>query len=154
MNILISSCLTGLCCRYDGGGKTLSCLPELMQRFHMVPFCPEIYGGMPTPRSPAERQGTQVICKNGKDVTAAYQRGAEEALKIVHLYHCPYAVLKERSPSCGFGQIYDGSFSGCLVAGSGVTAELLAKNGVRIFGESQAKKLLKKAAAESRQTVL
>jgi uncharacterized protein YbbK (DUF523 family) len=137
MNILVSACLLGVRCRYDGTAKHDARIERLMEKHHVIPVCPEIYGGLSTPREPSERTGDKVMGKNGQDVTEAFQKGAEEALALAKLFHCRYAILKERSPSCGHGRIYDGTFSGTLVDGSGVTAELLEKNGVTVLGESQ-----------------
>lgn len=141
-NILISSCLLGLYCRYDGKPVHLNHIEALIEKHHLIPICPEIMGGMGTPRNPCERKESCVIDCSGKDVTGYFERGALEALKLSKLYNCRYAILKERSPSCGYGRIYDGAFSGNLIAGNGVTADLLAENGLRIFGESQIGKLL------------
>lgn len=107
----------------------------------MIPVCPEQLGGLPTPRIPAERVKDRVITQVGVDVTKEYQIGAEEALKIAKLYNCKKAILKEKSPSCGCGKIYDGTFSRNLIVGNGVTAELLLKNGIEVFGESEIDKL-------------
>lgn len=109
-----------------------------MERHTLIPVCPEQLGGLPTPRLPSERREGGVFDRGGKDVTAQYRQGAEEVLRLARLYGCTHAVLKERSPSCGSGQIYDGSFSHVLVPGSGVAAELLAQNGITVLGESQA----------------
>ena len=108
-----------------------------------MPVCPEQLGGLATPRSPAERQGERIIAKTGVDVTDQYHRGAEEALKIYRLLGCEAAVLKERSPSCGSGEIYDGTFTGTLLSGNGVTAELFLKHGIPVYGESRLSELLK-----------
>lgn len=143
MNILISACLLGVKCRYDGAGKAYPLVEELAKRHTLIPVCPEQLGGLPTPRTPAERQGEQVVTKSGADVTEQYRRGAEEALRLCRLFSCKAAVLKERSPSCGSGEIYDGTFSGTLTAGDGVTAQLLAENGIAVYGESQIEELLK-----------
>ncbi len=143
MNILISACLLGIRCRYDGAAKHDPRMEELMEKHHLIPVCPEIYGGLSTPRDPAERVGDKVAGKHGQDVTAAFIKGAEETLALAKLFHCRYAILKERSPSCGQGEIYDGTFSGTLIPGSGVAAELLAKNGVTVLGESQIEAFLR-----------
>jgi uncharacterized protein YbbK (DUF523 family) len=143
MNILISACLLGIRCRYDGTAKYDARIEKLMGRHQLIPVCPEIYGGLSTPRDPSERVGDKVAGKNGQDVTAAFQKGAEETLALAKLFHCEYAILKERSPSCGHGQIYDGTFTGKLIPGSGVTADLLMKNGVQVLGESQMEELLR-----------
>lgn len=144
MNILVSACLLGAPCRYDGTGKLEPALEQLRAQGHtLVPACPEVLGGLPTPRPPAERQPDgRVVTREGSDVTAAYQTGAEQALELAQAHGCTCAVLKERSPSCGRGPIYDGTFSRTLIPGSGVTAELLEAHGIRVYGESQWKDLL------------
>ena len=143
MKILISACLLGVRCRYDGASKVYPNIAELEKRHTLVPVCPEQLGGLATPRTPAERQGKLVVTSEGTDVTGAYRRGAEEPLRLCRTFDCKAAILKERSPSCGHGQIYDGSFSGVLVAGNGVTAELLEENGIPVYGESRIQELLK-----------
>ena len=142
MRLLISACLLGACCRYDGASKGHPLARRLAERYTLVPVCPEQLGGLATPRSPSERQGERVVAKNGTDVTEQYRRGAEEARKLCRLLGCEAAVLKERSPSCGSGQIYDGTFTGTLIPGDGVTAELLKAEGIPVYGESQISKLL------------
>lgn len=139
MNILVSACLLGINCRYDGGGGKNEAVAELMKDHHLIPVCPEQLGGMATPREPAERRGGRVLNKAGEDVTEYYMRGARETLKLAKLYNCKYAVLKERSPSCGCGFIYDGTFSGNKKPGDGVTAELLKSQGITVLGESMGK---------------
>lgn len=136
MNILVSACLLGLYCRYDGKEKMNEDILQLMEKHTLIPMCPEQLGGMETPRLPSERVGSYVQNSNGEDVTAYYERGAQQALKLARLYHCQYAILKERSPSCGKGQIYDGTFSGVLKEGNGITAALLEENGIQVIGES------------------
>ena len=138
MNILISACLLGQYCRYDGQTKVYPQVQALLGRadIHLIPVCPEQCGGLATPRPAAERQGKRVVTTNGSDVTAQYQRGAEAALYWARLFHCTKAILKEKSPSCGHGQIYDGTFSRTLTAGDGVTVELLRAEGLEIIGES------------------
>lgn len=143
MNILVSSCLLGTACRYDGGAKAKEELLALLKdgKHTFVPVCPEQLGGLMTPRPPAERQGKRVVNSEGADVTEAFQRGAEEALRLAKLYGCTAAVLKEHSPSCGSGKIYDGSFCGVLTDGDGMTAALLKQNGIPVIGESELGKI-------------
>ena len=141
MKILISACLLGCRCRYDGGSKPHPVTEELMKRHELVPVCPEQLGGLPTPRPPAERIGDRVVTKTGVDVTEQYCRGAEEAVRLCRQLGCQAAVLKERSPSCGSGFIYDGSFSGVLTVGDGVTAAALKTAGIPVYGESEAEAL-------------
>ena len=145
MNILVSACLLGVECRYDGTGKEIKEVTDFIKEHHLIPVCPEILGGLPTSRVPSEIQtDRRVQMKDGRDVTEQYQKGAMEALKLAKLYNCEYAILKERSPSCGNGEIYDGSFTGTRIPGQGITAELLTKNGVEVFGESQIEQLKKR----------
>ena len=131
MTILVSACLLGVPCRYDGQSKAHPLARALCEKHHVVPVCGEIFGGLPTPRPPAEICGQRVVTREGADVTAAYRRGAEAA------------VLKERSPSCGSGAVYDGTFSGTLTAGWGVAAGLLREQGIRVLGESRLEELLR-----------
>lgn len=137
MKVLVSACLLGVGCRYDGQSKAYPLLDELCRRHEAVPVCPEIMGGLPTPRTPAERQGERVVTKNGVDVTAQYRRGAEEVLRLARKLGCTVAILKERSPSCGSGRVYDGTFTGTLTEGFGVAAEVLRAAGIRVLGESE-----------------
>lgn len=141
MNILVSACLLGVCCRYDGASKPNEAVLKLLERHTLIPICPEQLGGLATPRPPAERQGDAVRTQSGADVTEQYRRGAEEALRLCRIYGCQAAVLKERSPSCGAGAVYDGTFSGSLIHGDGVTAELLKANGIPVYGESRVEEL-------------
>lgn len=137
--ILVSACLLGFCCRYDGKQKADDRVLKLLERegIFLVPVCPEQIGGMETPRLPSERHGEGVVNSAGEDVTGHYAKGAAQALKMAELYDCKLAILKERSPSCGKGQIYDGTFSKTLVEGDGITAELLQKHGVKVIGERE-----------------
>lgn len=147
MNILISACLLGFRCRYDGQRKVYPEAELLMKEkdIHIVPFCPEQAGGLATPRDPAERKGQKVVTCAGRDVTEQYARGAEQALYLAQKFGCDLAVLKEKSPSCGSGKIYDGTFTRTLTDGDGVTAELLKKHGIAVIGESQIEHFLSRA---------
>lgn len=142
MTVLVSACLLGVSCRYDGQSKDHPLAAALLEKHTAIPVCPEILGGLPTPRPPAERREGGVFTREGADVTAAYDRGAREVLRLARLYGCTVAILKERSPSCGAGEIYDGTFSHTLTEGFGATAELLAENGIRVIGESQLERFL------------
>ena len=143
-SLLISACLMGFNCKYSGGSNALSSesLAALRARYRLIPVCPEAAGGLPTPRTPSERQGDRVVNKLGHDVTEEYRKGAETALYLARRYGCTCALLKERSPSCGSGAIYDGSFTGTLVPGDGVAAESLKAAGIGVYGESRIKELL------------
>lgn len=143
MTILVSACLLGVPCRYDGQSKAHPLARALCEKHHVVPVCGEIFGGLPTPRPPAEICGRRVVTREGADVTAAYRRGAEAVLELARLTGAQAAVLKERSPSCGSGAVYDGTFSGTLTAGWGVAAGLLQEQGIRVLGESRLEELLR-----------
>ena len=136
MKLLVSACLLGVACRYDGRSKLHPLAQELCRRHEVIPVCGEILGGLPTPRLPSERREGGVFARDGGDVTDAFRRGAEEA-----------AILKERSPSCGSGEIYDGTFTGTVVEGWGVTAELLRREGIPVLGESRMGELLTEGEA-------
>ena len=135
--ILVSACLLGVCCRYDGASKPDSKITALREKFVLIPICPEVDGGLPTPRTPSERVGDRVLMKDGKDVTDNFRVGAEAALERARSFGCAAAILKARSPSCGSGSSYDGSFSGRLTDRDGVTAELLKKNGITVYTEEE-----------------
>ena len=137
MNILVSHCLLGEPCRYDGASRLDRQVLEPHKAGHtLIPVCPEVLGGLDTPRAPAELQPDgRVVNGNGEDVTAAYRAGAEAALRIAREQGCTLAVLKARSPSCGCGEIYDGTFTRTLKGGWGVAARLLLEAGVTVMDE-------------------
>lgn len=135
--VLVSACLLGVHCRYNGQGVLDADVKALMEEAELIPVCPEILGGLATPRQPAERLGDRVVTADGCDVTAQYQKGAEETLHLAELFGCTCAILKERSPSCGCGRIYDGSHTRTMTDGDGLTAEHLLSAGIRVFGESE-----------------
>lgn len=132
---LCSACLLGARCRYDGQSAVHDAVVALAKTEQIIPVCPEQLGGLPTPRAAAERVGAQVMTRDGGDVTAPFVRGAEETLCIARLYGATGAILKQRSPSCGCGKIYDGTFTGTVIEGDGVTAALLKKNGIAVVSE-------------------
>lgn len=136
--LLISACLLGTACRYDGKTKPLSdaVISALAERYLLIPVCGEVLGGLSTPRIPAEVQpdGT-VKRRDGGDVTDAYRRGADEVLKYARLTGAKTALLKARSPSCGCGMLYDGSFTNTLRAGNGITAQALLDAGIAVYTE-------------------
>lgn len=136
-NLLVSACLLGLGCRYDGKSKPCPAVLALRGRYNLIPVCPEQLGGLATPRPPAERRGGGVYTQNGLDVTGQYRRGAQMALELAELLSCRRAILKSRSPSCGSGLIHDGLFSGALIAGDGVCAALFKENGIAVFSEEE-----------------
>ncbi len=134
---LCSACLLGIECRYDGKSGLNEKVIKLAKREILVPVCPEQLGGLPTPREPIELRDGKAITKSGKDVTEKLKRGAQQVLKLVKLFGIKEAIMKQGSPSCGCGRIYDGSFSGTLVEGDGVTAALLKKNGVKVISDEE-----------------
>ena len=145
-SVLISACLLGVACRYDGLSKPLpyEVLTSLKERYHLIPICPEVMGGLPTPRIPAEvTENRAVIRRDGEDITKNYEKGAAEAFRLASLFDCDLAILKERSPSCGADRIYDGTFTNTLTDGDGITAKLFREKGIRVIGESQIDILLK-----------
>ena len=139
--ILVSACLLGVACRYDGKSKPDNAVIALKDKYALIPVCPEILGGLPTPRIPCEIKDGRVLNCAGEDKTAEYVRGAEEVLLLARLFNCDTAVLKKKSPSCGSGEIYDGSFSAKTVSGDGVCAGLLKQNGINVLDEEQIKEL-------------
>lgn len=149
-NLLISACLLGVECKYSGGSNALpkETIEKLRTRYRLIPVCPETAGGLPTPRDPSERLGERVVSCRGADVTAQFKKGAEAALTLARRYGCTTALMKEHSPSCGSGLIYDGSFLGKLVKGDGCAAELLKAAGVSVVGENMTELLTMACKAE------
>jgi len=132
---IVSACLAGIKCRYDGEAKPCQKVLDLIKQGKAIPICPEQLGGLTTPRNPAEQKENKVFTKNGEDVTSQFENGAEEALKIALLANCDVAILKSKSPSCGCSKVYDGTFSGKLIDGEGVFAKILKKNNIKVISE-------------------
>ena len=141
MKILVSACLLGENCKYSGGNNKCDEIIELGKKHKLIPICPECFGGLPIPRVPSEIKDGRVYAKTGEDLTNEFNDGAEKALYVAEESGCQLAVLKERSPSCGFGEIYDGSFSGKTIRGNGITAQLLYDHGIVILGETQIERI-------------
>ena len=141
--LLVSACLLGENCKYSGGNNYCAAVEQLREHYELIPVCPERDGGLPTPRIPSERLGDRVVNKAGDDVTHQFRTGAKLALETALAKGCTTALLKERSPSCGCGEIYDGSFTGTVIQGDGITAALLKQHHIAIFGESRIKDLLR-----------
>ena len=140
--ILVSACLLGVNCKYNGDNNLNLELMEFLKDKNYIPICPEQLGGLETPRKPAEVNGDKVITKEGKEVTKNFIKGAEESLKIGEMTNSKIAILKERSPSCGSTLIYDGTFKGEKRKGKGITAKLLEENGVKVYSEENFKELI------------
>ena len=141
--LLISACLMGENCKYNGGNNYIAAVEQLKERYELFPVCPEQDGGLPTPRESSERLGDQVVSRSGNNVTAQFLSGAQHALDTALKNGCTRALLKERSPSCGCGTIYDGTFTGTVIEGDGVTAQLLQQHGITVYGESRIPELLR-----------
>lgn len=146
--ILLSSCFLGNKVRYDGKDNLLteSVIQRWQRQQRLVVICPELAGGLATPRAPAEIQhkkdmGIQVITDTGEDVTTAFERGANEALRLCQLHGVRYALLKESSPSCGSTMIYDGSFSNKKIPGQGLTTQLLKAHDIKVYSETNMQEL-------------
>ncbi len=135
--ILISECLLGIECRYKGDGCRCEKAVALSKEHTLIPVCPEQMGGLETPRVPSERVGDKVLSAKGRDVTEQFRKGAETALFLAELNHVDFAVFKANSPSCGKGQIYDGTFTGGKTAGNGVTTDLLLAHGIPVYTEEE-----------------
>ena len=128
--VLVSACLLGIECRFDGKSKENS-------EFEFFPVCPEVLGGLATPRVPSEIIDGKVINKDGIDVTQNYIKGAYDTLKICNICNIDFVVFKSKSPSCGKGKIYDGTFSGNLIDGNGITTQILLDNSIKVYTEDE-----------------
>lgn len=134
-HMMVSACLAGERCRYDGGDHLVPAARTLVETGEALPVCPECSGGLPCPRTPCERRGNGVFGKDGSDCTAAFAEGARRCLEAARIFPIETALLKARSPSCGVDEIYDGTFSHRCIPGSGVFAEQLAAAGIRLATE-------------------
>ncbi|HHE38227.1 MAG TPA: DUF523 domain-containing protein [Candidatus Cloacimonetes bacterium] len=134
--IIVSACLAGINCRYDGENNFHPKIIKLVEEGNAIPVCPEQLGGLSTPRIPAEIIGDKILNENGEDVTEFFLRGALETLKIAKLVSCQKAIFKSNSPSCGSGKIYDGTFSGKLTDGKGICTRILEKHNIRVITEN------------------
>ena len=135
--IVVSECLAGIKCRYDGDSKPCQKVIELIKQGKAIPVCPEQLGGLPTPRAPAEIVGDKVLTKDGEDKTTEFIRGTKEAMKIVEMANCTEAILKAKSPSCGCGRIYDGTFTGNTKEGDGLFTKSLKEKGIKCTTEEE-----------------
>lgn len=135
MRLIISSCLLGVACRYDGRSKPSAAVRDLARKAEVVGVCPEAASGLPVPRPPAEQRGGRVLLADGTDVTEEFRLGAARSLAKVRARPAPLAVLKAKSPSCGVHHIYDGTYTGSLTEGEGVFARLLEEEGICVVSE-------------------
>ena len=132
---VVSGCLAGLSCRYDGGSMPCEPVRRLVLAGRAVTACPETLACLPVPRPPSEQRDGRVVSRDGKDLTEAFERGACRAMRIVQENGCTAAILKARSPACGCGRIYDGTFSGALCDGDGVWTRKLREAGLDLYTE-------------------
>ena len=139
--IIVSACLLGTPCRYDGKSKPSEAVIALGEKYELVPVCPECLGGLPTPRLPCEIKDGGVLRIDGVDCTREYTEGAQKSLEIARKNGADTAILKAKSPSCGKYQIYDGTYSGTLINGQGVTAKLFIENNITVLDEEELNKL-------------
>jgi len=145
--VIVSGCLLGINCAYDGSGRFDANVVELLDKRTIIPVCPEQLGGLPTPRLPCEIRGgtgedvlekkARVVSETGEDVTDNFLRGAKETLKIAERFNCQWAILKRKSPSCSPDGHYDGTFAGEFVEGLGVTAKTLQLQGILLFTSNE-----------------
>lgn len=142
MKIGISSCLLGIQCKYNGKSNYNEDIIKLKEKYEIVPICPEVLGGLSIPRVPAEIINDKVINQQGIDVTQNYNQGALKALQILKANNVNIVILKSKSPSCGKGEIYDGTFSHTLIEGNGVTTKILLENNITVYNEHDYKVLL------------
>lgn len=153
-SILVSACLLGEACRYDGKSQACDVVTALAADYALVPACPEQLGGLPTPRTPSEIQPNgRVIDRDGRDNTEAFQAGARAAVQLARKHECPLAILKSRSPSCGTREIHDGTFTGALIPGEGIAAAALRSAGLEVLDESEAATRFADAREASRSHV-
>lgn len=135
--IIVSACLLGNKVRYDGKDSFKEEIAALSEKYELIPVCPEVLGGLMIPRDPAEINGSLVLTNQGKDVTMNFREGAQTVLDLCKENHISKAIMKSKSPSCGKGKIYDGSFSHHLIDGNGIAVELLLKNDIKVYNENE-----------------
>lgn len=140
-NILVSSCLLGLNTKYNGSNNYNPLIEEIKKHYNIIPICPEVLGGLSTPRDPSEINGDKVISINGTDVSLEYHKGAEITLQKAIQYNCKIAILKDKSPSCGRVS-YDGTFTKKLIDRNGITYGLLKSHGIKVYTENEIYMLL------------
>ena len=139
--ILVSACFLYEGYKYSGGANINQKIIELAEKYEFILICPEVFGGLPTPRPASEIVGDKVLSVEGKDVTINFTRGANKALELAKTNGCSKAILKSKSPSCGKGYIYDGSFSHKVIEGNGIAVKLLIENGNTVFTEEELENL-------------
>ena len=142
--IIVSACLLGDKCRYDGHSNYVPLIKELKEKYEIIVICPEVNGGLSIPRTPSEIKGDRVINQKGKDVTKYFNKGVDYVLQVVKYFNIKKAVLKEKSPSCGVHNIYDGNFNNKIIEGQGWLTRKLKTLGVEVYNENEIEDLLNK----------
>lgn len=135
--ILVSACFIHEGYKYSGGSNRNEQIIKLAEKYEFILVCPEVFGGLPTPRVPSEIVGDKVLSSLGKDVTKEFYTGAYKALELAKLHGCNKAILKAKSPSCGKGKVYDGTFTHKIIDGNGIAAKLLMDNGITVYTEEE-----------------
>lgn len=143
MKIMVSACLLGDNVKYNGGNNKNDELIKFLKDYEVIKVCPECFGGLSIPRVPSEIKNNKVFSKEGKDVSNEFILGANKTLDIAKKNNIKVAILKQNSPSCGFGTIYDGTFTHTLINGDGITSKLLNENGITILNENNYKEYFK-----------
>ena len=141
-NLLVSGCLLGKNTKYNGKNNYIPLIEKIKEKYNIIVICPEVMGGLSIPRDPSEISGNKVINNKMKDVTFEYNKGAEIALDLAIKNNCKKALLKEKSPSCGVNYIYDGTFSGNIICGMGITTKILVSNNIDVYSENEIDLLL------------
>ena len=141
-NLLVSGCLLGKNTKYNGKNNYIPLIEKIKEKYNIIVICPEVMGGLSIPRDPSEISGNKVINNKMKDVTFEYNKGAEIALELAIKNNCKKALLKEKSPSCGVNYIYDGTFSGNIICGMGITTKILVSNNIDVYSENEIDLLL------------
>ena len=139
--LLVSACFVSKGYKYDGDANINIKIIALEQKYEFVFICPEVFGGLPVPRYPSEILGDKVVNIIGEDVTQNFNLGAIKALELAKKHNCKKALLKAKSPSCGKGMVYDGTFSHTLKEGHGITVRLLMENGIEVYTENELENL-------------
>lgn len=137
MKYVVSACLMGVNCKYNGGNNASAQVMEFLKDKEYIMVCPEVLGGLPSPRPCCEKKDNRIITENGDDVTEAFERGASLALSKAQAFGCNIAILQPRSPSCGCGRIYSGHFDGKLIHGNGMFAQMLLMQGIQVISEEE-----------------
>ena len=150
IKILVSHCLLGENCKWNGRNNARDLIISLQDKVELIPVCAEVWGGLPTPRIPSEIVGDKVLNEIGLDVTKNYEEGAQKVLKVALDNHVKYAIFKERSPSCGVHQVYNGKFERTAIEGRGICTKLLEENGIKVYSDEEIQEIIKSLHQDSK----